>query len=71
MSELNEILQCEQERQNPEDSYAVSVMKDDTIVGHVPHEISRVVWYFIKHDVLWSVKSPNNERMVKALKPLV
>ena len=36
MPELGEILQCEQERENPEDSYAVSVMKADTIVGHVP-----------------------------------
>ena len=24
--------------------------KGDTIVGHIPHEKSRVVWYFIEHD---------------------
>ena len=50
MLEFDEILQCEQERPNPEDSNAFSVMKNDTIVGHVPHEKSHVVWYFIKHD---------------------
>ena len=43
--ELGKILQCEQERGNTEDSYAVSVMKADTIVGHVPCEKSHVVWY--------------------------
>ena len=48
--ELAEILQCEQERGNPEDSYVVSAMKDDTIFGHVPREESHVVWYFIEHD---------------------
>ena len=25
-------------------------MKDDTVVGHVLHEKSHIVWYFIKHD---------------------
>ena len=24
--------------------------KGHTIVGHIPHEKSRVVWYFIEHD---------------------
>ena len=42
MPEIGEILQCEQERGNPENSYAVSMTKDDTIVGHVPHEESHV-----------------------------
>jgi len=32
--EIGETLWCEQKRSNHEDPYAVSVMKDDTIVGH-------------------------------------
>ena len=40
--EIGKILQCKQERTNLEDSYAV-IMKDDTIVGHVPREKSCVV----------------------------
>ena len=50
MPEIGEILECMQERGNPEDLYAVSVLKDDTIVRHVPCEKSRVVWYFLEHD---------------------
>ena len=30
--------------------YAVSIMKGDTIVEHVPHEKSHVPWYFIRPD---------------------
>ena len=33
--EIGKILQCKQERTNLEDSYTVSIMKDDTIVGHI------------------------------------
>ena len=42
---INEILSCSQEHGNSEDHFAVSVIKDGDIVGHVPREISRVVWY--------------------------
>ena len=47
---INEILSCSQEHGNSEDRFAVSVIKDGDIVGHVPREISHVVWYFIEHD---------------------
>ena len=33
-------LSCRQERFNPHDSYAVAVIKDDVVVGHVPRNIS-------------------------------
>ena len=52
MPEIGEILQCKQGRGNLQGLYAVSVMKGDTIVGHVPHEKSYVVWHFIKRDVV-------------------
>ena len=50
MPEIGEILECKQERGNPEDLYAISITKDDTIIGHVPREKLRVVWYFLEHD---------------------
>ena len=48
--EIGEILECQQEKGNPEHLYTISItssiIKDDTIVWHVP----RVVWYFLEHD---------------------
>ena len=39
MTEIGKILQYKQERGNPEDLYAVSIMKGDAIVGYiVPRE---------------------------------
>ena len=47
---------------NPEDQYAVAVVKDKNsssptagstvIVGHVPKEMSRTCWFFLQHDGL-------------------
>ena len=50
MPEIGKIIQCKQERINPKDLYAVSIMKGDSIVEDVPCERSCTVWYFIKHD---------------------
>ena len=36
---VNGVHPTQLEHGNPEDRYAVSVMKDTTIVGHVPREI--------------------------------
>jgi hypothetical protein len=36
---------------NNHDPFAVAVWKDDTIVGHVPREISRVCWFFLQNSV--------------------
>ena len=29
--------------------HAVSVVKAETVVGHVPREMSRTFWHFIRH----------------------
>ena len=50
MPERGKILQCKQERGNLKDLYTFIVMKGDTVVGHVLHEKSHVVWYFIERD---------------------
>jgi len=38
-----EVLTCEQEHKNSKDLFAVSVMNDGNIVGHVPCKVSRIV----------------------------
>ena len=48
--EIGEILKCKQERGNSKDLYAFSVIKDDTIVGHISCEKSFVVQYFLEHN---------------------
>ena len=50
MPVIGEILTCDQEHGNFEDLLATGVINDGNIVGHVPREVSRIVWYFIEHD---------------------
>ena len=47
---IGEVLHVEQEAHNDEDCFAVAIIKTGKIVGHVPREISCLVWYFIEHD---------------------
>ena len=46
---VGEILCVEQEACNP-DHFAVAIVKVETIVCHLPCEVSHHVWYFIQHD---------------------
>ena len=39
---VGEILCVEQEMHNSEDRFAVAIVKTETIVGHVPRELSRI-----------------------------
>ena len=43
---IGEVLLCAREPTNIVDRYAVSVQKDETIVGHLPKRISRVCSLF-------------------------
>ena len=45
---IGEVLRVEQETHNVQDRFAVAIVKDDITVGHVPREVSRLVWYFIE-----------------------
>ena len=47
---VEETLDCMQESSNPRDRYAVSVLKDGQIVGHLPRKISRLCSLFIGRD---------------------
>ncbi len=40
------VLKCEEDNEN--DSRAVAVLKNDVVVGHMPRETARTVWFFLK-----------------------
>ena len=44
-----QLLQVRAETGNERDPYAVATVHDDTIVGHVPREITRTAFYFLQH----------------------
>ena len=43
---IGEDILCEREPFNNADRYAVAVLKDDTVVGHIPRKISRICSLF-------------------------
>ena len=50
---VHEQLNTRQEHDNPEDQFAVAVIRDPSpgqTVGHVPKEMSRIFWHFLQHD---------------------
>ena len=47
---VGEILNVQQEVHNAEDHFAVAVVKNEMIIGHVPREVSHLFWYFIEQD---------------------
>jgi hypothetical protein len=53
---LDEILSCEPEEGNGEDRYAVGIMKQGHIVGHVPREFSKVCTFFMRRGGTISVR---------------
>ena len=44
---IGDELQCQRERDNPADNYAVAVRKGRTVVGHLPRRLSRHCALFI------------------------
>ena len=44
-----EQLSLQAEEDNKHDKYAVAVLKDDYVVGHVPRAISRLFHFFLQH----------------------
>ena len=45
---LGERLLIELEETNSNDARAIAVQKDGVVVGHLPRETARIVWYFLK-----------------------
>lgn len=46
---MGELLPAEVDDGNPEDQYAVAVSKEGIVVGHVPRELSRTCYFFLRH----------------------
>lgn len=46
---VGEILHTRKEAVNHHDRFAVAVLKEDRIVGHIPREVSKTAWYFLEH----------------------
>ena len=49
-AEKGEVLQCRRERSNLHDPYAVTMVKDATIVGHVPLKLSPLCSMFLRSE---------------------
>ena len=45
---IGEELECQRERGNAADAYAVSVIKEGVIIGHLPRRISHICMLFIR-----------------------
>ena len=46
---VGERLPVLREPDNPHDNRAVAVYLDGNIVGHVPRELSKIFWFYLKH----------------------
>ena len=46
---VGEVLTSEREEGNNHNKFAVSLLKNATVIGHVPQELLRVFWHFIRH----------------------
>ena len=45
-----EVLSLKQEPENCHDNFAVAVIKNGKVVGHVPKTVSRAVYFFLNRD---------------------
>ena len=45
---MGEQLKLKHEEDNSNDVRAVAIAKDGVIVGHLPRELARTVWFFLK-----------------------
>ena len=45
---VREVLPCKREINNEKDRYAVAVMKDDTVIGHLPKKSSKICSLFVR-----------------------
>ena len=45
---MGEELRFQIEEDNIFDEFVVAVFKDENIIGHVPQELARTCWYFLK-----------------------
>ena len=47
---IGEVLQLSREERNEHDRFAVCLLKPGAVtVGHVPRDLSRKIWHFLRH----------------------
>ena len=64
---IGEKLQADQELGNEADKFAVKVVKDNEIVGHLSREYLRTLWYLIAHGGKICVEVTGRRRHCKEL----
>ena len=47
---VGEVLSLKQEPENCRDKFAVAVIKNGRVVGHIPKIVSRAVYFFLNRD---------------------
>ena len=65
---IGELLQCHRESRNAMDRYAVSVTKNDEIVGHLPKKISTLCSLFLRRGGSISCEVTDSRRYSRDLK---
>ena len=60
-------LHAEQELDNAVDKFAVKVVKNNELVGHLPREYSQILWYFIARGGKICVEVTGRRRHCKQL----
>ncbi len=65
---IDEVLNCEHEEDNNYDEYAIAVMKDGMIVGHVPKTISKQFYNLLKSGGFVKTKVIGNPANTKKLR---
>ncbi len=63
---VGEELPCQRETVNPRDLFAVAVLKDEAIVGHVPRKISSICSLFVLRNGSVSCRVTGSRRYSKA-----
>ena len=64
---IGEKLQADQELGNEADKFAVKVVKNNEIVGHLPREHSQTLWYFFARGGKICVELTGRGRLCKQL----
>jgi len=64
---IGDTLQADQELDNEVDKFAVKVVKNNEIVGHLPREYSQILWYFIARGGKICVEVTGRRRHCKQL----
>ena len=63
---VREILTLEREEGNNHNKFAVSLLKDTTVLGHGPREFLQVFWHFLRHGETITCEVTNRRKRGKA-----